>query len=261
MNMKYKIFDTHAHYDDEAFDEDREAVLKEIQENGVIGVLNCACSKKSLHTTNELTLNYDFIYGALGIHPSDAYDFNEDVKNEIIEKVNSNKKILAIGEIGLDYYWDENPDRETQKKVFRAQMELAKKLNLPVVIHDRDAHEDTLNILKEYPEVKGVVHCFSGSLEFAKECVKLGYCIGITGVITFKNARKIIEVVEGIPLEKLLVETDCPYMAPVPNRGKRNKSDYIRHIIEQIAQIKGIGGIDVNLALNENFQRLIEIYK
>ncbi len=257
MKPKYKIFDTHAHYDDEAFDEDREEVLKQIQEAGVIGVLNCACSRKSLTTTNDLTLKYDFIYGALGIHPSDAYDYNEEIKAEIIEKVKANNKILAIGEIGLDYYWDENPDRETQKKVFREQMELAKELNLPVVIHDRDAHKDTLDIMKEYPSVKGIVHCFSGSVEFAKECVKLGYYIGITGVVTFKNAKKIIEVVDAIPLDKLLVETDCPYMAPVPNRGKRNKSDYIEHIIEQIAEIKKIDAINANMELNDNFKRLI----
>ena len=257
MEPKYKIFDTHAHYDDEAFDEDREEVLKQIQEAGVIGVLNCACSRKSLTTTNDLTLKYDFIYGALGIHPSDAYDSNEEVKDEIIEKVKANNKILAIGEIGLDYYWDENPDRETQKKVFREQMELAKELNLPVIIHDRDAHKDTLDIMKEYPSVKGIVHCFSGSVEFAKECVKLGYYIGITGVVTFKNAKKIIEVVDAIPLDRLLVETDCPYMAPVPNRGKRNKSDYIEYIIEQVAEIKKIDPISTNMELNDNFKRLI----
>ena len=198
-----------------------------------------------------------FIYGALGIHPSDAYDYNEEVKDEIIEKVKANNKILAIGEIGLDYYWDENPDRETQKKVFREQMELAKELNLPVVIHDRDAHKDTLDIMKEYPSVKGIVHCFSGSVEFAKECVKLGYYIGITGVVTFKNAKKIIEVVDAIPLDRLLVETDCPYMAPIPNRGKRNKSDYIEYIIEQVAEIKKIDPISTNMELNDNFKRLI----
>ena len=257
MEPKYNIFDTHAHYDDEVFNDDREEVLKQIQEAGVIGVLNCACSRKSLTTTNELTLNYDFIYGALGIHPSDAYDYNEEVRDEIIEKVKSNNKILAIGEIGLDYYWDENPDRETQKKVFRAQMELAKELNLPVVIHDRDAHKDTLDIMKEYPDVKGIVHCFSGSVEFAKECIKLGYYIGITGVVTFKNAKKIVEVVDEIPLDRLLVETDCPYMAPTPNRGKRNKSDYIEYIIEQIAEIKKIDPINANMKLNDNFRRLI----
>lgn len=258
MELKYKIIDTHAHYDDEAFDEDRDEVLRQIKEVGVIAVLNCASSKKSLETTNKLTLDYDFIYGALGIHPSDANDYSKEVEENIIKKVLSNNKILAIGEIGLDYYWDENPEKDIQKKVFRAQMELARQLKLPVIIHDRDAHGDTLEIIKEYPEVKGIVHCFSGSLEFAKECVKLGYYIGITGVVTFKNAKKITEVVKGIPLDKLLVETDCPYMAPSPNRGKRNKSDYIEHIIEQIAYIKENGGKEVNIAVNDNFLRLIE---
>ena len=257
MEFKYEIFDTHSHYDDEAFNEDREAVFEQIKREGVVGILNCACSKASLKTTNDLTINYDFIYGALGIHPSDANDYNDDVRKEIIELATNNKKILAIGEIGLDYYWEENPPRDVQKRVFREQMKLAEELNLPVVIHDRDAHADTLEIMKEFPNVIGTVHCFSGSLEFAKECVKLGYYIGITGVVTFKNARKICEVVEGIPLDRLLVETDCPYMAPVPNRGKRNKSDYIEHIIEQIALIKGIEARDVNMAVNNNFDRLI----
>lgn len=258
MEFKYKIFDTHAHYDDEAFNEDREAVFEQIREAGVVGILNCACSKESLKTTGELTLKYDFIYGALGIHPSDANDYDEDVRNEIIELSKNNNKILAVGEIGLDYYWDENPDREVQKSVFRDQMKLAEELNLPVIIHDRDAHADTLEIIKEFPNVNGIVHCFSGSLEFAKECVKLGYYIGITGVVTFKNARKICEVVGGIPLDKLLVETDCPYMAPSPNRGKRNKSDYIGYIIEKIAEIKGINSKEANMALNANFHRLIK---
>lgn len=257
MEFKYEIFDTHAHYDDEAFSEDREEVLAQIREEGVVGILNCACSKASLETTNKLTIDYDFIYGALGIHPSDANDYDESVKNRISELVKENKKILAIGEIGLDYYWDENPEREIQKHVFREQMKLAEELSLPVVIHDRDAHADTLEIMKEFPNVKGIVHCFSGSLEFARECVKLGYYIGITGVVTFKNARKICEVIEGIPLEKLLVETDCPYMAPSPNRGKRNKSDYIRYIIEKIAEIKEISSKEVNLAVNDNFHNLI----
>ena len=257
MENKYSIIDTHAHYDDEAYDEDRAEVLKQIKEAGVEQLMNIACSKKSIETTNNLTLEYDFIYGALGIHPSDADDYNEEVRADIISKVKSNKKILAIGEIGLDYYWDENPDREVQKFAFREQMRLAEELNLPVVIHDRDAHADTLEIMKSFPNVKGVVHCFSGSVEFARECVKLGYYIGITGVVTFKNARKICEVVEAIPLERLLVETDCPYMAPTPYRGKRNKSDYIEHIIEQISQIKGIDPKEVNMAVNSNFSNLI----
>ena len=179
------------------------------------------------------------------------------MKNEIINLYKSNKKIIAIGEIGLDYYWDENPDKEIQKRVFREQMKLAEELNLPVVIHDRDAHKDTLEIMKEFPNVRGSVHCFSGSVEYAKECVKLGYYIGITGVVTFKNAKKICDVVKGIPLNRLLVETDCPYMAPSPNRGKRNKSDYIAYIIEKIAEIKEISSKEVNLAVNDNLHSLI----
>lgn len=258
MENKYIIFDTHAHYDSDSFDEDRDDVLKQIKESGVAFILNCASDYSSIEKTNSLTKKYDFIYGALGIHPSDANDFNDDVKFEIVDFIKSNEKILAIGEIGLDYYWEGNPDKEVQKDVFRAQMKLAEDLKLPVVIHDRDAHGDTLEIMKEFPNVKGIVHCFSGSVEFARECVKLGYYIGITGVVTFKNAKKIADVVKDVPLEKLLVETDAPYMAPVPNRGKRNKSDYICHIIEQIAQIKEIDSIDVNTAVNANFMRLID---
>lgn len=257
MENNYKIFDTHAHYDDEAFDEDREKVFKELKENGVIGILNCASSYKSIEITNKLTKENDFIYGALGIHPENADEHNLEVKNEIIELIKSNKKIIAIGEIGLDYYWDENPEKEVQKKVFREYMKLAEEFNMPVVIHDRDAHKDTLEIIKEFPKVKGIVHCFSGSKEFANECIKLGYYIGVGGVVTFKNAKKLVEVVSNIPLDRILVETDCPYMAPEPNRGKRNKSDYIRYIIERIASIRKIDPIEVNIAVNDNFKRLI----
>ncbi|MEN8433029.1 TatD family hydrolase [Clostridium septicum] len=258
MENKYLIFDTHAHYDDEAFDEDRDLVLREINKNGVIGVMNCSSSYESIEKTDNLTKKYDFIYGALGIHPENANEFNYKVKSEIINYIEQNNKILAIGEIGLDYYWDENPSKEVQKEVFRAQMQMAKELKLPVVIHDREAHGDTLEIIKEFPEVNGIVHCFSGSVEFAKECVKLGYYIGITGVVTFKNAKKIVDVVKEIPVDKLLVETDCPYMAPVPNRGKRNKSDYIGYIIEQIGDIKEINPKEVNLKLNQNFRDLLK---
>jgi len=257
MENNYKIFDTHAHYDDEAFDEDREKVFKELKENGVIGILNCASSYKSIEITNKLTKENDFIYGALGIHPENADEHNLEVKNEIIELIKSNKKIIAIGEIGLDYYWDENPEKEVQKKVFREYMKLAEEFNMPVVIHDRDAHQDTLEIIKEFPKVKGIVHCFSGSKEFANECIKLGYYIGVGGVVTFKNAKKLVEVVSNIPLDRILVETDCPYMAPEPNRGKRNKSDYIRYIIERIASIREIDPIEFNIAVNDNFKRLI----
>lgn len=257
MENKYIIYDTHAHYDDNSFDEDRENILSEIKSNGVALILNCSSSYESIEKTYNLTIDNDFIYGALGIHPENADEFNDTVENEIINLINKNEKILAIGEIGLDYYWDENPSKEVQKEVFRRQMKLAEKLNLPVVIHDRDAHSDTLEILKEFPNVKGILHCFSGSVEFAMECIKLGYYIGIGGVVTFKNAKKVVEVVSKIPMEKILVETDAPYMSPVPNRGKRNKSDYIAYIIEQIAKIRQLEPKEVNLAVNDNFKRLI----
>ena len=257
MENKYIIYDTHAHYDDNSFDEDRERVLNELKSNGVALILNCASSYESIEKTYNLTIENDFIYGALGIHPENADEFNEDVENEITNLINKNEKIIAIGEIGLDYYWEENPPREVQKKVFRKQMELAEKLNLPVIIHDREAHGDTLDIIKEFPNVKGIVHCFSGSVEFAMECIKLGYYIGIGGVVTFKNAKKLIDVVTKIPLDKILVETDAPYMAPVPNRGKRNKSDYIAYVIEKIGNIKEMKPEEVNLAVNDNFKRLI----
>lgn len=261
MEKMFKIIDSHAHYDDESFDEDRDAVLNEIKENGVIQVLNCAASYDSLKTTDELTRKYDFIYGALGIHPENANEMKEDTLEEIKEYIKNNKKIVAIGEIGLDYYWDENPPKEVQKEVFRKHMNLAKELNMPVVIHDRDAHQDTLEIIKEFPEVTGVVHCFSGSVEFAKECIKLGYYIGFTGVVTFKNAKKVVEVAKEIPLDRMLVETDCPYMAPEPNRGKRNKSDYIEYIIKRIAEIKNIDPFEANMAFNNNFYDLIKFPK
>lgn len=257
MQNKYIIFDTHAHYDDEQFDKDREEVFKDLKKNGVIGILNCASSYKSVNKVNNITKENDFIYGALGIHPENADEYNEKVRLEIESLIRSNDKIIAVGEIGLDYYWDENPPREVQKKVFREHMKLAEELKLPVVIHDRDAHGDTLEIMKEFPKVKGIVHCFSGSPEFALECIRLGYYIGVTGVVTFKNSKNIKEVVRQVPLDKLLVETDCPYMAPEPNRGKRNKSDYIAYIIEQIAIIKELESIEVNMALNDNLTRLI----
>lgn len=258
MEHKFKIIDSHAHYDDEAFDEDRERLLSEITQNGVIGILNCAASYDSLKTTNKLTKDYEFILGALGIHPENANEMKEDTLDEIRNYIKNNNKIVAIGEIGLDYYWKENPPKDVQKEVFRAQMNLARELKLPVIIHDREAHNDTLEIIKEFPEVIGVVHCFSGSVEFAKECIKLGYYIGFTGVVTFKNSKKIIEVAKEIPIEKMLVETDCPYMSPEPNRGKRNKSDYIGYIINKIAEIKKIDPYEANLSFNRNFYSLIK---
>lgn len=259
MEAEYKIFDSHAHYDDEEFDNDRKEVMEELKKDGVIGIMNCSSSYKSIAKTCELINTWDFIYGAIGIHPENADEFKEEMLQEFKEIIKKNPKLKAIGEIGLDYYWDENPDREIQKDVFRKHMKLAEELKLPVIIHDRDAHEDTLNIMKEFPNVKGVVHCFSGSVEFARECLKLGYYIGVTGVVTFKNAKKVVQVVREVPVERLLVETDCPYMAPEPNRGKRNKSSYIKYVIEKIADIKEIDPKELNMEVNKNLQNLFKI--
>lgn len=257
MENNYKIFDSHAHYDDESFDNDREMVIEELRKDGVIGVLNCGSSFEGALKSVELTKAYPEFYAAVGIHPENANELTEENYEIIKELAINNDKVVAIGEIGLDYYWEENPPKNVQQEVFRKQMKLAEELNLPVVIHDRDAHADTLKIIKEFPNVVGVVHCFSGSVEFAKQCIAEGYYIGFTGVVTFKNAKKIVEVAKEIPLERMLVETDCPYMAPVPNRGKRNQSNYIKYIIEKLAEIKGKDPISLNIALNNNLSTLI----
>lgn len=247
-----KIFDTHSHYDDEAFDGDREELINTIIENDVVGVINCAADMKSVKTTIELTKKYPMFYGAVGVHPCSANEINE----ETIEKLRisaKNERIVAIGEIGLDYYYDDNPSKEIQKSAFRAQMQLAKELSKPVIVHIRDAHEDALKILEEFEEVRGIIHCFSGSVEIARKCVKIGYMLGIGGVVTFKNARRLVEVVKEIPMEHLLLETDCPYMAPVPHRGERNNSMYISEVIKKIAEIKSISEEEVaNIALRNS---------
>ncbi|WP_297518727.1 TatD family hydrolase [uncultured Clostridium sp.] len=254
----YKIFDSHAHYNSEQYDEDRNEVIERIKENRVIGVMNCGTDVASSKDTVALCEKYDIFYGAVGVHPSDAFNVDDKMMSEI-EELASHPKIKAIGEVGLDYYWEENPSREEQKATFRKHLELAKKLNMPIIIHDRDAHQDTLEIMKEYPDVIGVVHCFSGSAEMAAECLKLGYYIGITGVVTFKNAKKIIDVVEVVPMDRLLVETDAPFMSPVPKRGKRNESSYVEYVIEKIAEIKGITSVEVSEKTIENTKKLFNI--
>ncbi|OFI05493.1 putative deoxyribonuclease YcfH [Clostridium acetireducens DSM 10703] len=253
-----KIFDSHAHYDDESFDEDRHSIIENLRKNNVIGILNCGSSMKGAKMSVELANTYDFIYAAVGIHPEFAEEVNERTINKLREFAKNNK-VKAIGEIGLDYYYDENPSKEVQKTAFINQMKLAEELDLPVIIHDREAHKDTLEILKMFPNVKGVVHCFSGSVEFSKECLKLGYYIGFTGVVTFKNAKKVVEVVKEVPLNRLLVETDCPYMAPTPFRGKRNKSDYIAYIIKKIAEIKSIDEKELSEATILNVKNLLKL--
>lgn len=229
------IFDTHAHYDDEQFEKDRDETLSFIQKNGVCGVIDCGCDYKSSLSAIALSEKYDFIYAAVGVHPETAPEII-DGEAEKVKGLYGNKKVVAVGEIGLDYHYDFTP-KEKQIEIFEKQLIIANKLDLPVIVHDRDAHEDTLELLKKH-KPKGVLHCFSGSVETAKEVLKLGMYIGLGGVVTFKNARKPVEVAKYLPSERLLLETDCPYMAPVPFRGKRCDSSLIAYTAEFIASIR-----------------------
>ena len=254
--MYNNIFDTHAHYDDSRFDEDRKELLCGLSEKGVSYIVNCGCDLKSSLTTLALSESFDFIYAALGVHAHEAEEATENDLKEI-EKLYSNKKVVAVGEIGLDYHYDFSP-RERQLEIFERQLILANKLQLPVIIHDRESHEDTMNLLKKHrPE--GVVHCFSGSAEMAKEVVKLGMYIGIGGAVTFKNARKPVEVAEYLPLDRLLLETDAPYMTPVPFRGQRCDSSHIAYTAEKIAEIKGIDVQELIDICNNNAKNLFSI--
>ncbi|KAJ49977.1 TatD DNase family protein [Clostridium tetanomorphum] len=252
------IFDSHAHYDDDSFEDDRNLVINELKENNIIGVLNCGASLQGARDSVKLARENDFFYAAVGIHPEYAGTVDDKVISEIKE-LSKYEKVRAIGEIGLDYYYEENPPREIQRRAFIKQMELADELKLPVIIHNRDAHGDTLEILKMFPQVTGVIHCFSGSVEFARECLKIGYYIGFTGVITFKNSKKIVEVAKEMPLDKILVETDCPYMAPSPNRGKRNRSEYIKYIIDKLADIKGVTPEEISYHTVCNTKKLLNL--
>lgn len=232
--MYKNIFDTHSHYDDEKFNPDREAILNNLQSQGISLVVSCGCDIDSTQFNFDLSQQYDYIYFAAGFHPENLQGVSlEDLA--IIRKFAENKKCAAIGEIGLDYHWMDSP-KDVQKEFFKAQIELAKELDMPVIVHDRDAHGDTLDILKS-TKPKGVVHCFSGSKEMAREIIRLGMYIGLNGVITFPNAKKSLEVVKEIPIERLVLETDCPYLAPTPVRGKRNDSSNIPYIAEKIGEV------------------------
>jgi len=253
------IIDSHAHYDDEAFEEDRETLLNSFHENGIEYVINSSASMESVKSTLELMEKFPFIYGTLGIHPNDAAELNEEKFKWLKEQYQKNK-VVAVGEIGLDYYWDE-PDASIQKEWFSRQMELAREIKLPIVVHSRDAAKDTLDMLKAHHagEIGGEIHCFSYGVEMAREFLNMGFYIGVGGVVTFKNAKKLVEVVEYMPLDRILLETDCPYLAPTPNRGQRNTSLNLIYIAKEIANIKGIDYDEVVAVTSQNTKTLFQI--
>lgn len=250
------IFETHAHYDDKQFDEDRDELLRSLAGSGIGKVVNIGSSRISNAQVVELMDKYDFIYGALGIHPCDATDL-EQIGLDWLEEACKHPKCVAIGEIGLDYYWDKE-NAEVQKKWFREMLNLARELKLPVVIHSRDAAQDTIDIMREEraQEIGGVIHCFSYSKEIAKIFVDMGFYIGVGGVVTFSNGKKLKETVEAVPMDRIVLETDCPYLAPVPHRGKRNNSAYLTYVVEAIAEIKGITKEEVERITYENAMHL-----
>ena len=234
------LFDTHAHYDSRQFDADRDAVLSGLKDRGVSLVVNPGCDIPTSRMAVELAEKYPFVYAAVGFHPEEL-EGAELSDLDVIRQLAAHEKVVAIGEIGLDYYFVKDVEgRRKEQDFFRAQMALAEELGLPVIVHDREAHGDTLAIVKEFPNVRGVFHCYSGSVEMAEELVELGWMISFTGVLTYKNARKAVEVAQAIPIERLMVETDSPYMAPEPHRGKRNDSGYVRHTCEKLAELKGL---------------------
>ena len=252
------LFDTHAHMDDHAYDEDRQQLLESLPAQGVGLVMNPGCSAESSRNVDKLTREYDYIYGAVGSHPDVADEVNEAVLEEYRTLCKANPKIRAIGEIGLDYHYEDIP-REIQQRAFRMQMALARELNLPVIVHERDAHEDGMKIVTEFPEVTGVFHCYSGSAEMAKWLVNRGWYIGFTGVLTFKNARKAVEVASQIPLDRIVLETDCPYMAPEPFRGKRNDPGKLYRMAEKLAELRGLSVEEIQTITVENGKKLYRI--
>ena len=255
------IFDTHAHYDDEAFDDDREALLGSLASQGIQAVTNVAASLKSCETTLALTEQYPFIYGAIGVHPSETAELDACGMDRM-KAWCASEKIRAVGEIGLDYYWEE-PEHEIQKKWFAAQLDLAKELKLPVIIHSRDAAKDTLDIMKaeHAEELGGVIHCFSYTKEMAREYLNMGFYLGIGGVLTFNNAKKLKEVVGYMPLERIVLETDCPYLSPVPNRGKRNSSLNLPYVVEEISRIKQVPAEQIIEITNRNAKQMYRMEK
>lgn len=250
------IFESHAHYDDDAFDQDREELLAGLSEKGIGYVINVSSNLASIRTTLALAKKHPFVFAALGVHPTDTGELNEE-NLEWLKAQCQKDKVVAVGEIGLDYYWD-NVEREVQKKWFARQLALANEVKLPVVIHSRDAAKDTLDVMRAEKaiEKKGVIHCFSYTKESAREFLNMGYLIGIGGVVTFQNAKKLRECVEYLSLDSILLETDCPYLAPHPYRGKRNSSLYLPYVAAEIAKMKGVSEEEVIRATEENAKRL-----
>lgn len=250
------IIDTHVHYDDKAYTKDRDELLGSLNEHGIEAVVNISASIRTTKHTLALMERYPFVYGAVGVHPSDTSELNEE-QMEWLKEVSSVPKVVAIGEIGLDYYWDE-PDREVQKRWFIRQLDLARQSKLPVVIHSRDAAKDTLDIMKEQKaeEIGGVIHCFSYGVEIAAAYMDMGFYLGIGGVLTFNNARKLKEVVAYMPIERIVLETDCPYLAPAPNRGKRNSSLNLPYVVEAVSAIKGVPEAEVIRITNQNAKKM-----
>ena len=251
------LFDTHAHLNDPAFDPDREELMAGLRDKGIGYVMNAGCSLSSSKDIIQMAENYPWLYASVGSHPDSADEVNEDVIAEY-RQLCRHEKVKAIGEIGLDYYYEDIP-REIQKNAFRMQMALAQEVDLPVIIHEREAHDDGMRIVKEFPKVKGVFHCYSGSAEMARQLVNMGWYIGFTGVLTFKNARKAVETAASIPLERIVLETDCPFMAPEPFRGKRNDPGYLPKMAEKLAEIRNISVEEAIAVTTENAKRLYRI--
>jgi len=252
------LFDTHAHMCDPVFDPDREKLLNGLPEQGVTLVMNPGCCLDSSRAAAAMAEQYDFMYAAVGNHPDSADQVCEEVLEEYRKLCKQNSKIKAIGEIGLDYHYEDIP-RELQKKAFLAQMELAQELDMPVIVHEREAHDDGMTIVKQFPKVKGVFHCYSGSAEMARQLTNMGWYIGFTGVITFKNARRAIEAAQAIPLDRIVIETDCPFMSPEPFRGKRNDPGKVYRMAEKLAEIRGLPVEEIQKITYENGKRLYRI--
>ncbi len=251
------FFDSHAHYNAEAFSEDRDALLASLSENGISAVVNIGDNLAASRDCIRMAEKYPFVYAAVGVHPESAGEVSSEALRTL-EEMAAHEKAVAIGEIGLDYYYDDVP-RDVQRTAFRQQLLLAKRLGMPVVIHDREAHGDCLQILKEEGITKGVMHCFSGSVEFMREVVRLGMHVALGGVVTYKNARHTVDVAREVPLDRLLLETDCPYLSPAPNRGKRNSSLNLKYTAEKIAEIRGIDVGTLAALTTENAKRLFGI--